>query len=386
MQDVDVGSLLWAIGILALPLFMAIPARFVWHRWVAHTLGQQEYRAKVKSVLDGGNSLIQHREELDNHARKRNLDYKQVERIETDVLFPLGLHHFILFPALVIILAVIIPALPLFLLAIPMMYLVEWILIERKVLVYALKFLQDWTKWGIIHIPQAHSNHDKLHQGLVSFHRMPRSVFLGLFAWLIVHWTLRADTLWIELLISGVIYLVMLSVLEVISNAIAAELVFADASRSSLIQVEAWAESYINPLVGVGLLFLLGRDLMAEARDGNPILFALTVLLVLYSVTFVGAGAQLVYSKSRGTGARNAFTKQVVEVLDPNSYSFTRKNDILKLQKNGKMSEHLDGAAMITERDRVSFEMIDSLPSRLDSEEALPPERPNKSANSDSTK
>ena len=349
-------------------------------------MGQQEYRAKVKSVLDGGNSLIQHREELDNHARKRNLDYKQVERIETDVLFPLGLHHFILFPALVIILAVIIPALPLFLLAIPMMYLVEWILIERKVLVYALKFLQDWTKWGIIHIPQAHSNHDKLHQGLVSFHRMPRSVFLGLFAWLIVHWTLRADTLWIELLISGVIYLVMLSVLEVISNAIAAELVFADASRSSLIQVEAWAESYINPLVGVGLLFLLGRDLMAEARDGNPILFALTVLLVLYSVTFVGAGAQLVYSKSRGTGARNAFTKQVVEVLDPNSYSFTRKNDILKLQKNGKMSEHLDGAAMITERDRVSFEMIDSLPSRLDSEEALPPERPNKSANSDSTK
>lgn len=377
MQDVDVESLLWAIGILALPLLMAIPARYAWHRLVAHTLDQQEYRSLVHSILDSGQSLIRHRERLDDEARRRKIDDKRVSLIETDVLFPLGLHHFILLPALVVILVAGVLAAPLFLLVWPLMILAEWILIERKVLVYLLRFLQNWTKWGIIHIPQVHRDHDKLHPGLVSFHRMPRSVFLGLFAWLIVHWTLRSDSFWMEFLIAGIIYLAMLSVLEVISNAIAAELVFADASRASLIQVEAWAESYINPLVGVGLLFLLGRDLMAEARDGNPILFAITVLLVLFSVTVVGAAVQILYSSRRGEGVRNSFAEQVVEVLDPVSYSFNRHEDRLGLYVECKMSERLAGTATITDRDGVTFKMIDSLPRRLDSEDAKPPKTPN---------
>ncbi len=376
MQEVDIQSLLWAIGILALPLVMAIPARLVWHMYVGRTLDQQEYRSLVRSILDSGQSLIRHRERLDDEARRKGITNERVRLIETDVLFPLGLHHFILLPALIILPVAVLLASPLFLLVLPLMALTEWILIERRILVHALRFLRDWTKWGIIHIPQVHRDHDKLRQDLVSFHRMPRSVFLGLFAWLIVHWTLRSDSFWMGFLVAGVVYLVMLSVLEVISNAIAAELVFADASRTSLMQVEAWAESYINPLVGVGLLFLLGRDLMAEARDGNPILFSLTVLLVLFSVTVVGLAVEIGYAQRRGTSVRDTFAKQVVEVLDPVSYTFNRHEDRLGLYVEGLMSERLEGKLVIKERDGVTFKMVDSLPSRLDSEEALPPEKP----------
>ena len=375
MQGLDIEALLWSIAILALPLLMAIPARLVWHMYVGKSLDQQEYRAKVRSILDSGQSLERHREKLGDEARQRNITIERVRLIETDVLFPLGLHHFILLPALIILPVVVLLASPLFLLVLPLMAFTEWILIDRKVLVSSLKYLQDWTKWGIIHIPQVHREHDKLRQDLVSFHRMPRSVFLGLFAWLIVHWSLRSD-FWVEFLISGIIYLVMLSVLEVISNAIAAELVFADASRTSLIQVEAWAESYINPLVGVGLLFLLGRDLMAEARGGNSILFSLTVLLVLFSVTVVGMAVEIGYAQRRGNKVRDTFAKQVVEVLDPVSYSFNRHEDRLLLHAECSMRDRLLGKAIIKERDAVTFGMIDNLPSRLDTEDSTMPARP----------
>ena len=375
MQGLDLEALLWSIGILALPLLMAIPARLVWHMYVGKSLDQQEYRAKVRSILDSGQSLERHREKLGDEARQRNITIERVRLIETDVLFPLGLHHFILLPALIILPVAVLLASPLFLLVLPLMAFTEWVLIDRKVLVSSLKYLQDWTKWGIIHIPQVHREHDKLRQDLVSFHRMPRSVFLGLFAWLIVHWSLRSD-FWVEFLISGVIYLVMLSVLEVISNAIAAELVFADASRTSLIQVEAWAESYINPLVGVGLLFLLGRDLMAEARGGNAILFSLTVLLVLFSVTVVGMAVEIGYAQRRGKKVRDTFAKQVVEVLDPVSYSFNRHEDRLLLHAECSMRDRLLGKAIIKERDAVTFGMIDNLPSRLDTEDSTMPARP----------
>ena len=375
MQGLDLEALLWSIAILALPLLMAIPARLVWHMYVGKSLDQQEYRAKVRSILDSGQSLERHREKLGDEARQRNITIERVRLIETDVLFPLGLHHFILLPALIILPVAVLLASPLFLLVLPLMAFTEWVLIDRKVLVSSLKYLQDWTKWGIIHIPQVHREHDKLRQDLVSFHRMPRSVFLGLFAWLIVHWSLRSD-FWVEFLISGVIYLVMLSVLEVISNAIAAELVFADASRTSLIQVEAWAESYINPLVGVGLLFLLGRDLMAEARGGNAILFSLTVLLVLFSVTVVGMAVEIGYAQRRGKKVRDTFAKQVVEVLDPVSYSFNRHEDRLLLHAECSMRDRLLGKAIIKERDAVTFGMIDNLPSRLDTEDSTMPARP----------
>jgi len=375
MQELNIEALLWSIGILALPLLMAIPARLVWHIYVGKTLEQHEYRAHVRAILDSGQSLERHREKLGDEARQRSITIERVRLIETDVLFPLGLHHFILLPALIILPVVVLLASPLFLLVLPLMAFTEWVLIDRKVLIFSLKYLQNWTKWGIIHIPQVHREHDKLRQDLVSFHRMPRSVFLGLFAWLIVHWSLRSD-FWLELLISGVIYLVMLSVLEVISNAIAAELVFADASRTSLIQVEAWAESYINPLVGVGLLFLLGRDLMAEARGGNSILFALTVLLVLFSVTVVGMAVEIGYAQRRGKKVRDTFAQQVVEVLDPVSYSFNRHEDRLLLHAECSMQDRLLGKAIIKERDAVTFGMIDNLPSRLDTEDSTIPTRP----------
>ena len=38
-----------------------------------------------------------------------------------------------------------------------------------------------------------------------------------------------------------------------------------------LIPIQNWLESNIKPLVGVGLLFLLGRDLLLEARVGKSL-------------------------------------------------------------------------------------------------------------------
>ena len=375
MQELDIEALLWSIAILALPLLMAIPARLVWHMYVGKSLDQQEYREVVRSILDSGQSLVRHRERLDDEARRRGISNERVRLIETDVLFPLGLHHFILLPALIILPVAVLLASPLFLLVLPLMALMEWLLIERRILVHSLKVVRDWTRWGLIHIPQVHRDHDRLRQDLVSFHRMPRTVFLGLFAWLIVHWTLRGD-FWYEFFIAGAIYLVMLSVIEVISNAIAAELVFADASRTSLMQVEAWVESYINPLVGVGLLFLLGRDLMAEARDGDPILFSLMVLLVLFAVTVVGLAVEMGYAQRRGENVRRQFAKQVVEVLNPISYTFNRHEDRLVLHVECTMAERIEENVMLNERGAVTFGMMDSLPSRMDSSFAGIPPRP----------
>ena len=81
MQELNLESLLWSIAILALPLLMAIPARLVWHMYVGKSLDQQEYRAKVRSILDSGQSLERHREKLGDEARQRGITSERVRLI-----------------------------------------------------------------------------------------------------------------------------------------------------------------------------------------------------------------------------------------------------------------------------------------------------------------
>ena len=138
------------------------------------------------------------------------------------------------------------------------------------------------------------------------------------------------------------LYLVLLSVVEVISNALDSELLFADPAGSRMVPVDKWAENFINPLIGAGLLFLLGRDLMHEARGGNPILFSTLVLVVLFSVTVVGIAVELAYSRRRGSKVKLAFAKQVAESLEPLSYTYTRHEGKLELQVSSTMKDFLE--------------------------------------------
>jgi hypothetical protein len=98
--------------------------------------------------------------------------------------------------------------------------------------------------------------------------------------------------------------------------------------------------------------------------------------LVLFSVTVVGMAVEIGYAQRRGKKVRDTFAQQVVEVLDPVSYSFNRHEDRLLLHVECSMRDRLLGKAVIKERDAVTFGMIDNLPSRLDSEDSTMPTRP----------
>ena len=53
----DVQALLWGAGILALPLFMALPMRLAWQIWVGIGHEVSEYRTIVRQIVDSGNQV-----------------------------------------------------------------------------------------------------------------------------------------------------------------------------------------------------------------------------------------------------------------------------------------------------------------------------------------
>ena len=56
--------------------------------------------------------------------------------------------------------------------------------------------------------------------------------------------------------------MVLLSILSVLNTAFEADLVFVDPAKGRLVPVNQWLEGVLNPVVGIGLLFLLGRNLL----------------------------------------------------------------------------------------------------------------------------
>ena len=103
----------------------------------------------------------------------------------------------------------------------------------------------------IIHIPSPSRGHEtnttnpaEISQHLTRFHKVPRGVFLGLFAWLIVHWLLQLDDWWIEIVISSLLYIVLLGTIGIISTALESDLVLADLGNAKLYQsklgLKAW--------------------------------------------------------------------------------------------------------------------------------------------------
>ena len=373
-SGLDIENLVWAIGILALPLVLALPAKLLYQ---AVILGvgpaERNYRSTVQKILDAGMQVEQFRDVLDEEARRLGIKASRAKLNETDMLYPLTLTHFLLVPMLFILPVVAAISLPIIILGIPVLYTLEVLLIRRRLLINAIKLLETWFGKQIIHIPDAGNDHCSNDAKVVDasniavhFHKVPRVVFLGLFSWLIIHWTLRLDSQIVEFILAGLIYIILLGIVGIVATALESNLVLVDPARGRIIPISDWLDSMLTPIVGVGLLFLLGRDLMSEARDdGNTILFSATVLMVLYCATAVGVTFQWGYAWWHGKTIRKEFEKQAIDKLNPQSYDLTRNRGRIQLNVRCSMAERIEGG--IGPGKNLTFADLDNLPTAHDS-------------------
>ena len=332
--------------ILLSPIILALPLSVGWKWWVGSEPEHEHYMEKVRRVLDAGIPLRRYRAELDAEARRFLIDPERQARIESDLLHPLRIQHFILLPGLIVW-----PILGLFaaVIAIPLMPVlraIEWIMIDKRVLAKSTKILQSFTRWEIIGIPRLDDGAKQLDKVLTSVHRLPITVFLGLFTYLVVLY-LPLETRDI-LLVSGATYIVLVSITSVLRAATANALVFADPTKRRLIPMDTFVEDALGPLVGVGLVFLITRQLIYESQlrsnelFGDPVVFSLSVLLVLYTATIIGVTVELSFFRFRGKEVRKAFQEQMVEEYDPTVYLFTRNMGTLRLSPLMPLSEWLN--------------------------------------------
>ena len=369
-SSLDVENLLWAIGILALPLLLALPAKLL-YQTVILGVGPAErtYRGTIQKILDSGMQVEQFRGVLNDEARRLGIKPGRAKLNETDLLYPLSLTHFLLTPMIFILPIIGIISLPIIILGIPVLYALEVILIRRRVLINLIKLLETWFGKQVIHIPDAGYEHCSSDAKVldasniaVHFHKVPRVVFLGLFSWLIIHWTLRLDSVIVEFVLSGLFYILLLGIVGIIATALESNLVLVDPARGRIIPIADWLDSMLTPIVGLGLLFLLGRDLMSEARDGgNTVLFSATVLMVLYCATAVGMTFQWGYTWWHGKSVRKQFEVQAIDKLNPPSYDLTRNRGRIQLNVRCTMAERL--SSDIAPGKNLTFKDLDNLPS-----------------------
>ncbi|MBL6733032.1 MAG: hypothetical protein ISP84_00635 [Candidatus Poseidonia sp.] len=366
----DVQGLLWGAGILALPILLALPMRLAWQFWVGIGHEVSEYRTIVRQIVDSGHQVASFSQNLDDIARNLRIPPAKQRLIEAELLHPLTLSHFLLLPALLILPLSAIMALPLILVGFPFMLFMEFLLIRRNFLIWMLKGTERVMHWQVIHIPKPHRGSRATQRSLTEFSQhiehfnyVPQAAFLGLFAWLIVHWVLNLDSWTIEFIVSAVLYMILLSILSVLNTAFEADLVFVDPAKGRLVPVNQWLEGVLNPVVGIGLVFLLGRNLLEEARDvgGNPILFATVVLTLLYGAAVVGISYRWGYASWRGGKVRQHFEAQVIEQLEPLSYDLTRTKGRIDFNVRMGMNERLTTFEAVNPQ-QLSFEELQNLP------------------------
>ena len=327
-------------GVFALPLSLG------WRWWIGTEPEHEHYREKVRRVLDAGIPLRRYRVELDAEARRFLIDPERQSRIESDLLHPLRMQHFLLLPGLIVwpLLGLFAAIIAIFLM--PVLRTIEWVLIDKRALALLAKLIQGITRWQIIGIPRLDDGAKELDRILASVHRLPITVFLGLFAYLVVLY-LPLDARGVFML-SGAVYIALVSFISVIRAATSNALVFADPTKRRLTPMDTFVEDALGPLVGVGLVFLLTRQLLygSQLRTNDlfadPVLFALSVLLVLYTATIIGVTVELGFFRSRATSVRRAFQKQMVEDYDPTLYLFTRNLGSLRISPLMPLSEWLD--------------------------------------------
>lgn len=370
-MEAEMQELLWGAGILALPVLLALPMRLAWQFWVGVGHEVSEYRTVVRQIVDSGHQVASFSQTLDDIARNLRIPPAKQRLVEAELLHPLTLSHFLLLPALLILPLSAVMALPLILIGFPFMLFMEYLLIRRRLLIWALKSIERLMHWQVIHIPKPHRGTREKRKSLTEFSQhiehfnyVPQAAFLGLFAWLIVHWVLDLDSWTVELIVSSFLYMVLLSILSVLNTAFEADLVFVDPAKGRLVPVNQWLEGVLNPVVGIGLVFLLGRNLLEEARDvgGNPILFATVVLTLLYGAAIVGISYRWGYSSWRGERVRQDFEVQVIEHLDPLSYDLTRTKGRIDFNVRMGMDERLTVFDTVNPH-QMSFEDLQNLPS-----------------------
>ena len=96
----DSTDLLVAIGILVSPVIVALLVRLIWRfAYIGWNHEIEEYRVLIRRIIDAGRPVEMYRANLDDAARSLHLDHEKTRRIETDVLYPLGIGHFLLLPS-----------------------------------------------------------------------------------------------------------------------------------------------------------------------------------------------------------------------------------------------------------------------------------------------
>lgn len=369
MATMDATGFGYGLVILLIPLLLALPMRLAWQLFVGSGHESSEYKQNVRQIIDSGHQVSEFRDALNDIARQLRLSPPRQRLIEADILHPLTISHFLLLPSLFILPLTFFIALPVILIGFPIMLLMEFLLIRQKVVIYTLKYAERFFHWQVIHIPRPYRSSEnkdakitELSQQIVHFSHVPQAAFLGLFAWLIVHWVLNLDDWEVEIIIAGVFYMLFLSVLSVLNTAFESDLVFVDPAKGRLVPVDQWLDSILKPIVGIGLLFLLGRNLLEEARNGgNPVLFSVVVILLLYAASVIGIAFRWGYSSWRGKIVRSNFSQLAIDVMDPLSYDLTRIKGQISLTMKTNMRGRLDNLFQ-NSVSQQSFEDLQKLP------------------------
>ena len=316
-----------AILILIIPVLLTVPLRVLWSWWIGNEPEHLHYREKFTSVIDSGYPIKDFRHELDRTARQFEIDLERQTRIETDMLHPLDMRHFLLVPSLVVWPVLSIPAGFVFIPLIPVTRFFEWILIEKRVLLRILLIVKSLTGWDIVWMDRPGDPTRPPEPVIAAIHRLPITVLLGVFAYLIVSYLSFSFTT-IAMITIG-LYVILVAAISIIRAATSGSLVFIDARNRKVIPSDTFVEQLIGPWVGVGLIFLLSRQiaLSSTIRDGSlsdPSLFAMTVVLVLYIATLIGISLELSFFRTRGKAVGVLFESQVEETLSPDDYSLIR--------------------------------------------------------------
>ena len=379
----DFTSLLIAVGILLIPVILALPLRFWWTYRVGNEPEHVRYRRWVRQVLDAGEPLSVRRQELDHLARGLPIDSSRQGRIEMDVLHPLKLPHFMLLPVLILSPLVGLIGAIIFVLLFPLILAAEWLLIDRGILAKVVNIVMRVMHWGIIGIHRLDTGVREEDAMVEHMHRLPTTAFLGLFCYLIVSY-MPLPT-WVGITFTVVLFLILTSIIVIVKAASHGELVFADTSQRRMQPMERLVDDILAPVVGLGLLFLLSRQLFltqigaSNSIFSDPIWFAGIVLIVLYSAAAVAIMVEIsFFAGLRSERVRMVFQNQIVDSHDPILYAFTREHDRMELNPLRSLKEHLlSNGESIGKTESFNFEDMLRTPSTLqEGEDAIPPAKP----------
>jgi len=379
----DPTSLALVVGLLVAPMLFSIPTQRLWKNRVLKSDVHKKYRKMVKGILTHGYPLQIFRASLDKTARGWGLDEMEQGRIESDILYPLNTMHFLILPSMILWPLLSIFAVFLILPLIPLLRFTEWLMIDRGALSWIVKLIKKYTNWQLIGVPKLARDARKGDVWIIALHRMPTTVFLGLFAYLVVHYLSLPDIY--ALACAGAVYLILASLAIITAVAIDGELAFADNAQRRIIPLESILQDLLTPVVGIGLLLLLGRQVFLTitfpgAGLHDPIIFAISVLVVLYTATIVGALIEWAAAR-RAKQMRDTFHQQLIEDENPELYSFTRNRDgSLSLRLICMLKEFFENDHRFPDESleaTIRFEDLMALPSLVEEGVVtLPPKKP----------